>query len=318
MDNSVTVVIPTYNRPKLVIRAINSVINQDFQGKVFCIIVDNSTNLDTENNIKKIDLDKNSNREIVYIKNNDSSFPIDNWILGTEKIETAYAKFLCDDDWLENNFISTLLNKMEETKAGTGIANIKLHKETKKEIKQVDKYYNYKIGLVSPSSVIDSYLKLSDILPATPTASLMLTEKLKESFFFALEHYECTKQLFGFDFLMNYYCSFDKSGTFMTNESLANSWAGKDSMTLNIKISLLSYCNFFALLRLIRKFQIKLEKKQLEQIQNTLFVIRLKSIFKKEYKKILLDVPFESKANFYKIIKNLIKRVLIKIKYKFI
>ena len=63
MDNSVTVVIPTFNRPKLVIRAINSVINQDFQGKVFCIIVDNSTNLDTENNIKKIDLDKNSNRE---------------------------------------------------------------------------------------------------------------------------------------------------------------------------------------------------------------------------------------------------------------
>ena len=145
-----------------------------------------------------------------------------------------------------------------------------------------------------------------------------ITEKLKESFFFALEHYECTRQLFGFDFLMNYYCSFDKSGTFMTNESLANSWAGKDSMTLNIKISLLSYCNFFALLRLINKFQIKLEKKQLDQIQNTLFVIRLKSIFKKEYNEILLDVPFKSKANFYKIIKNLIKRVLIKIKYKFI
>ena len=220
--------------------------------------------------------------------------------------------------WLENNFISTLLNKMEETKAGTGIAKIKLHKENKKEIKEVDKYYNYKKGLVSPNSVIDSYLKLSDILPATPTASLMLTEKLKESFFFALEHYECTRQLFGFDFLMNYYCSFDKSGTFMTNESLANSWAGKDSMTLNIKISLLSYCNFFALLRLINKFQIKLENKQLDQIQNTLFVIRLKSIFKKEYKEILLDVPFKSKANFYKIIKNLIKRVLIKIKYKFI
>jgi len=318
MDNSVTVVIPTFNRPKLVIRAINSVINQDFQGKIFCIVVDSSTNLDTENNIKKIDLQKNRNRDVVYIKNNNSSFPIDNWILGTEKIDTTYAKFLCDDDWLEINFISKLINKMKENKAGTGISNIKLHKENKKEIKVIDKYYTYETGLVSYSSVIDSYLKLSDILPATPTASLMLTEKLKESFFFALEHYECTKQLFGFDFLMNYYCSFDKSGIFITEESLANSWAGKDSMTLNINLALLSYCNFFALLRLINKFQIKLGSKQLEQIQNTLFVIRLKSIFKKEYKEILLDVPFKSKANFYKIIKNLIKRILIKIKYKFI
>ena len=71
MSNEVTVVIPTYNRPDLVIRAINSVINQDYKEKIICVIVDSSTNQETKNNIFQTQeqILEVANREIKYIKN---------------------------------------------------------------------------------------------------------------------------------------------------------------------------------------------------------------------------------------------------------
>ena len=320
MSNEVTIVIPTFNRPNLVIRAINSVIEQDYDDKIICLIVDNSTNLETKNNVIEMQqkIEKINNREIIYIKNEESSYPIDNWVLGIEKIDTKYSKFLCDDDWLNGDYVSILIGQMQKENISCAISNINLYKESANGNKIVKDYYSYDSGLVSNTNVINGYLKLDNILPATPTASIMLSEKLKESFYFALKHIECTRQLFGFDFLMNYYCSFDKTGTYITNQSLANSWAGKDSMTLNIKLSLLSYCNFFALLRLVDRFKIDLEQKQLEQIENTLFNIKFKSRFDKRFKEILLDVPYKPKINIKKIITNITKRLFIKIKYKII
>lgn len=320
MSNEVTVVIPTFNRPDLVIRAINSVINQDYKEKIICVIVDSSTNQETKNNIFQTQeqILEVANREIKYIKNDKSSFPIDNWVLGIEEINTKYSKFLCDDDWLNLDYISILINKMQKENTSCAVSNINIHKETENKNKIIKDYYSFETGVVSTENVINSYLKIDSILPATPTASIMLSDKLKESFYFALKHFECTKQLFGFDFLMNYYCSFDTTGTYMTNSSLANSWAGKDSMTLNIKISLLSYCNFFALLRLIDKFETNIDRIQLRQIQNILFNIKFKSRFDKRFKDIYIDLPYKPKINLLKIISNIAKRLYIKTKYNLI
>ena len=116
MSNEVTIVIPTFNRPNLVIRAIKSVIEQDYDDKIICLIVDNSTNLETKNNVTEMQqkIEKINNREIIYIKNEESSYPIDNWVLGIEKIDTKYSKFLCDDDWLNGDYVSILIGQMQK------------------------------------------------------------------------------------------------------------------------------------------------------------------------------------------------------------
>ena len=320
MSNEVTIVIPTFNRPDLVTRAIKSVIEQNYNEKIVCVVVDSSSNLQTNNQVLQIqeqilELD---NREIKYIKNEESFFPIDNWIIGLEEVNTKYSKFLCDDDWLDTDYISFLIDQMQKENTSCAISNINVHKETNGEIKIINDYYSFETGVIPTTNVVNGYLNLGSILPATPTASIMLSEKLKESFYFALKHIECTRQLFGFDFLINYYGSFDKTGTYVTNRSLANSWAGKDSMTLNVKISLLSYCNFFALLRLIEKFSIQIDSVQLQQIQNILFNIKLKSRFDKRFKEIYFDVPYKPKMNLIKIFINIVKRFYIKTKYRLI
>ena len=48
----VSVIIPTLNRPKLVIRCVESIYNQTFKGKINCIVVDSSDNDKTELAIK--------------------------------------------------------------------------------------------------------------------------------------------------------------------------------------------------------------------------------------------------------------------------
>ena len=313
---SVTVIIPTVNRPQLIKRCIDSVLNQDYEGNIDCIVVDSSENLETRNLCETalLSLSKTLNRNIEYIHNKDSKFPIDNWIIGSKKISTNYAKFLCDDDWLNSNFISECVYYLNKNKAKTVVTNINIH-QTNGNI--MENYYNLENGLIPKTEVIDSFLNRSSILPVTPTAALMVSSKFLESFKFSLQHWECTKYLFGFDFLMNYYGSFDESNTFILENSLANSWAGDDSMTLNVKKSNIFYCYLLALGRLVYKFEQKLNPEQKKLFSHYLRIIELKSIFQPELKKRIFEFPINKKLIVRKLISDFISKLLIKIKYKF-
>jgi len=313
---SVTVIIPTVNRPQLIKRCIDSVLNQDYEGDIDCIVVDSSKNLETRNlcETASLSLSKTLNRNIEYIHNNDSKFPIDNWIIGSKKISTNYAKFLCDDDWLNSNFISECVYYLNKNKAKTVVTNINIH-QTNGNI--MENYYNLENGLIPKTEVIDSFLNRRSILPVTPTAALMVSSTFLESFKFSLQHWECTKYLFGFDFLMNYYGSFDESNTFILENSLANSWAGDDSMTLNVKKSNIFYCYLLALGRLVYKFEQKLNPEQKKLFSHYLRIIELKSIFQPELKKRIFEFPINKKLIVRKLISDFISKLLIKIKYKF-
>ena len=73
----ISVVIPTLNRPERLLRAIKSLDNQTYKGKIICIVVDSSIDDSSEQIINNAKF-SNSNLEINYIKNNDSIRPIDN------------------------------------------------------------------------------------------------------------------------------------------------------------------------------------------------------------------------------------------------
>jgi glycosyltransferase involved in cell wall biosynthesis len=313
---SVTVIIPTVNRPKLIKRCIDSVLSQDYEGSINCIVVDSSENTKTRDLCETflLNLSKTENRNIEYIYNKDSKFPIDNWIIGSKKISTNYAKFLCDDDWLSSNFISECIYHLDKNNSETIVTNINIH-QTNGNVEQ--DYYSLKDGLMLQDEVIDSFINRSSILPVTPTATLMVSSKFIESFKFSLEHWECTKHLFGFDFLMNYYGSFDNSNTFILKKALANSWAGEDSMTLNVKKSNISYCYLLALGRLVYKFEHELSSQQKKLFSHYLGIIKLKSIFQPELKKRLIEFPINKKIIVIKLINDFIAKSLIKIKYKF-
>ena len=72
--NKIQIFIATYNRPTLVINAINSVLNQDFDS-FDLIISDNSTNDETENSISGL-----NDKHLTYKKRKPSLSAKNNFI----------------------------------------------------------------------------------------------------------------------------------------------------------------------------------------------------------------------------------------------
>jgi len=312
MENpEVTIVIPTLNRPLKVIEAIKSIDNQTFEGNIFCTIVDSSNNGETKKLIDQYKTKKN-NLKIKYIHNSISKRPIDNWIIGIEEFKTEYGKFLCDDDWLHEEFLEKTINKLVANKVDSVMTNIKVIKENGKNYPS---YYKFKSGLANKKNIIDSFLGIENILPVTPTANLMKSEVLKKSFFESLKHINCTKYLFGFDFFIAYFPVFNKNGTFLFNEDLSYSYAGNDSMTLNVKKAKISYCYFFALINLIESSNYSLNSQQKSIVQHKIASFKMKMLISKEYKEFWLENTFSPRLDIRKLIFSQLKKYYIKLNY---
>ena len=308
---NITVVIPTLDRATGVINAIESLKNQTYKGKILCVVVDSSTDTKTKESINNLDFE-NTELEVKYIKNNNSRRAIDNWILGIEEFNSEYGKFLCDDDWLHPEYIEKCINVFDIKNVDCVISNISIVKQDGLNIRN---YYEVVEGKVSKEEVIDSFLGLKKILPVTPTASLMKSEILKNSFYESLKHIECTEKLFGFDFFMSYFPVFNGNGSYIINESLVFSYAGSDSMTLNVKKAKIAYCYFFALINLIESNDCKINKNQQEIISHKMATFNIRSLLFKEYREFNYENSFQSKLKIKKLLFSQLKKYLIKVRY---
>lgn len=100
MEPLISVLIPTYNRPKELIRAVRSVISQTYSN--IEIIVSDNSELDVISNL--LDNINFNDRKIVYNFNYNNIGPILNWKRALELSNGEYCIFLPDDDYLINPF----------------------------------------------------------------------------------------------------------------------------------------------------------------------------------------------------------------------
>ena len=96
MKKNITVLVPTFNRSKLLGRTLSSLYIQDTDIKIDCIISDNCSSDDTEDLVKSMTKPK-SNVKITYIKQSNPLSPLDNWKYLLGFIDNEYAKYLFDD-----------------------------------------------------------------------------------------------------------------------------------------------------------------------------------------------------------------------------
>lgn len=310
---SVTIVIPTIDRPQGVLRAINSLNDQTYQGNIRCVVVDSSMNQETENILLSNSF-SSKNLKIEYIKNHNSKRPIDNWILGVNEFSSELGKFLCDDDWLHPDFLLECHQTFTEHSCDAVISNISVVKENGTS---VSNYYKFSKGMINKKSVIDSLIGIRNIIPVTPTAGIMKSEILVKSFYESLKQIECTQNLFGFDFYMSYFSTFKGNGAYLIDRSLSYSYAGKDSMTLNVKKSKIAYCYLFALLKLIEESNHEIDIQQKQLLQHKLGSFKLKSFFMNEYKILNYDTFLKPKIVFKLLFYSQFKKYFIKLKYLF-
>lgn len=106
----VSVIIPTYNRPALIQRAIKSVLNQTHQNFEI-VIVDDSPNDETEKVVKSF-----NDQRIKYIKNKERKGPsaARNQGIKASDPQSKYIAFLDDDDEYLPILLEKAVKKMEE------------------------------------------------------------------------------------------------------------------------------------------------------------------------------------------------------------
>ena len=106
----VSIIIPTFNRPFYLIRAVKSVIEQSYKNWE-CIIVDDNSPISAKDTLKDlITLDQ----RISIIKNERTKFASESRNIGISNSKGNYIAFLDDDDYWQKDKLKLQLKYMEE------------------------------------------------------------------------------------------------------------------------------------------------------------------------------------------------------------
>jgi len=108
--STITTVIPTYKRPQLLIRAIDSVRSQTWKD-IAIVVWDNCSEDATEGLV--LDIAKTDPR-VTYFKNTENIGAFENFKKGLNNIETEFFSILSDDDYLEPEFYSEAMRHFDQ------------------------------------------------------------------------------------------------------------------------------------------------------------------------------------------------------------
>jgi len=105
----ITTIIPTYRRPKMLGRAIRSVLSQTYPHFQVCVY-DNASGDETASVVTEI---AKTDARIKYHCHTENIGVLKNWLYGMEHVETPFFSFLSDDDILLPEFYQTAMEGFE-------------------------------------------------------------------------------------------------------------------------------------------------------------------------------------------------------------
>jgi len=111
--NEITVVIPTYNRPDMVRRAVMSALNQSYQN-IIVKIYDNSEGNETEVSLAEL---IESDSRVEYLRHEKNIGSIQNFEYGLSCVDTDYFCVISDDDLFTPNFFADAITALQESDA---------------------------------------------------------------------------------------------------------------------------------------------------------------------------------------------------------
>lgn len=109
IDRLATIAIPTFNRAKLLPRAVVSALAQDYPS-VEVLIVDNASTDETEDICRAL---VDQHRHIQYMRQPFNTGPVNNFETGLRKARGYYFMWLADDDIITNNYLRRCIEELE-------------------------------------------------------------------------------------------------------------------------------------------------------------------------------------------------------------
>lgn len=192
MDNNVTMVIPVYNSEKYISRCIDSVLNQTYKNVDILIINDGSKDnsqkiLDEyEKKYKNITVIKQENMGVANTRNK-----------AIQMTNTEYIMFMDNDDYIDKDYIETLLKNAEDGKYDIVVCGYRRPNEDGKILREV-KLENYelaKYNVLSPWSKIyrTDFLKKNNLE--------FLNNDICEDLYLNFQAYACSNKIKTIDYV---------------------------------------------------------------------------------------------------------------------
>jgi glycosyltransferase involved in cell wall biosynthesis len=150
--SKIQVFIATHNRPKLVLNAINSVLNQDFDS--FEVIVsDNSSNDETENLISIF-----KNKQLTYKRRKPSMSATDHLNSILKEVTSEYFMIFHDDDMMHRDMINVLYSVIANNDKVIAVgSNANIIKNGKRENRNFNRRLKRDIKIYSIAEMVFAY-----------------------------------------------------------------------------------------------------------------------------------------------------------------
>ena len=172
VETMITTVLPTFKRPALLKRAIESVLAQSYKELIICVY-DNASGDETEEVVKGyIALDT----RVRYHKNPENIGGLANIKQGINAVTTPYYSLLSDDDFLLPDFYEKAMNAFEATPSANAVCSKTM------VIDLINKKIQFRNqdwvhGYYEPSKEVITKMYSSHFV----TTGVVLTKKLRES-----------------------------------------------------------------------------------------------------------------------------------------
>lgn len=169
----VSILIPVYNREKLVERAIESSCAQDYPN-IEIIIVDNHSTDNTWNILQEW---AKKDSRIRIFQNEENIGPVRNWSRCFDEAKGLYSKILWSDDWMSADFVRKAVEKIDDDTAfvlsGAAIVN---------EKGEIRSRYSFKQNKCTSIDYIKDVIQFRQKnYPYSPGCALFRTEDLRKN-----------------------------------------------------------------------------------------------------------------------------------------
>lgn len=173
MNKLVSILIPVYNREKLVIESIESALSQTYDN-IEIIVVDNVSTDKTWSVLQKYA----NNEKVKLYRNKINIGPVLNWIECLNRASGDYANFLYSDDILHKNFIEVCLSKMHES---LNVGFVRAKYVDRDKVKNLQSVLDYsKDELMTSREYIYRKVTGYGSLPNSPVCCLFRLSDMKE------------------------------------------------------------------------------------------------------------------------------------------
>lgn len=280
MNDLISIIIPTYNSEKYIVRCLNSLFKQNYSN-IEIIVVDNYSTDNTIPLIKKyykgIHVIK-----LFFQKIKGPSFSRN---YGLEQATGKYVFFLDSDDWLSDNALESLIKNYKSEY----LNGLKLRKvcDAKKESYlhtinvNSDLINNIVFGNIGgfTCGYLFEYKKLENLKFDTNTSYM-------EDMLFLVEY---SKKVNGINYVDNFYNYYQSDNSITNNTSLIK----QNIISMNYVLDLLEVNNGLDLQKLLRK-KIKIIDSSLAKIAN---ISELKGVLDTDIVKVIYKILYAYKGN---------------------